>query len=116
MQHLSQQTFNQALATNHKIIQTFWKRWHSEYIPTLNKNLGKNRNNTFNVGDVVLLNEGPIKKHRPLARIVEKIIGRDGKARSFKLFCRNKIITRHLNSLHNLEITCDSARGKCNKY
>jgi len=93
------------LQNNSKIFNTLWKRWQIEYLPILNKNHSSRLGPKFNVGDILLLNEGPIKRHKNLVRVVELIKSRDGKVRSVKLLCKGKILVRPIKLLHHLEIS-----------
>ena len=60
----------------------FWKRWLSEYQPTLSpRTKWKNKQQNFAVGDLVIVrNKNTPKSHWPLARIVA-IYVRTGKIR-----------------------------------
>jgi len=94
----------QALACNTAIVNQFWLRWKREYVVLLNKNASQTKGQKINKGDIMLLNEGPLKQHNRLVKVVELLPGRDSKVRSVKLLCNKKIITRPIRLLHHLEI------------
>jgi len=97
-------TILKAMQCNKAIIHKFWKRWQREYITLLNKNPSSKRGSKIEIGDVMVLNEGPIKGTRPLVRVVELLRGRDQKVRAVKILHNNKIKTRPIKLLHSLEL------------
>ena len=101
--NVTHETLNHSLISNKNILNCFWKRWQKEYLLTLNKNPAYKKGTSIHVGDILLLNEGPLKRYRPLVKVLEVYPGRDGKIRSCKIKCRNKILTRSIKLLFPLE-------------
>ena len=65
----------------------FWKRWLSEYLPTLSpRTKWKNKQQNFAVGDLVIVrNKNTPKSHWLLARILAIYPGDDGIIRTVKI-------------------------------
>jgi len=87
------------------LLKHFWKRWSSEYLPTLTK---RTRWQTeFEVpkeGDVCLITEENISRPSwTLGRIIQAIRSKDGLVRTYKLKTASGVLTRPIQRLHLLE-------------
>ena len=91
------------------LLEHFWKRWRSEYIPSLRefqKAYHKSNNIIPQVGDIVNIFED--KKPRQkwlLERITELIISKDNFVRAAKIYIgkTKRVIERPLNKLYPVE-------------
>ena len=83
----------------------FWTRWTNEYLPTLMKRTKwKGHQPTFQVGELVLLQDDDLKRRKwPLARITKIMPGEDGVVRTVELRARNGVYTRPVTKLYKLE-------------
>lgn len=84
-----------------KMRQSFWKRWHIEYLGELQK-LVKWRSNKINLktGSIVLIKERDVPCARwPLGRVVEVHPGRDGIVRNATVRTANSSYTRCVSLL-----------------
>lgn len=79
-----------------RMVRDFWKRWHIEYLHTLQTREKWNTEaNSIKVGTVVLLqqpNTPPLQW--PLGRIVEVFPGRDGKIRVVSVKTKTGVYNR----------------------
>jgi len=97
-------TIIKSMQCNRNIIHNFWKRWQREYITYLNKNPSAKRGPEIKIGDIMVLNEGPIKTTRSLVKVVDLIYSRDNKVRAVKILHNRKIKQRPIKLLHSLEL------------
>ena len=87
------------------LLSHFWKRWTSEYLPTL----GQRRRWTVQkkapkIGDICLISEDKTARPTwPLGRVIETISGKDGIVRTFRLKTAKGMVTRPIQKLHLLE-------------
>lgn len=83
----------------------FWKRWLSEYLPTLQQRQKWYRpRRCFAVNDLVLVvDEGVHRGKWPLARIIEVHRGKDGYVRSAKIRTSTSTLVRPITKLCFLE-------------
>ena len=93
------------------LLSHFWKRWTSEYLPTL----GQRRRwtvqkKTPKIGDICLIAEDKTARPTwPLGRVTETISGKDGIVRTFRLKTAKGIVTRPIQKLHLLEESKEEA-------
>lgn len=100
------------------IIQSFWKRWHLEYLTSL-RELSKKRSGSIDVkvGDIVLIHdEGPRFLWR-LGCVEELTNSRDGHIRSVNLRTANGRTSRPVAKLFPLEINSNQENriNDCNE-
>jgi len=83
----------------------FWKRWSSEYLPTLiARKRWHQETRVPKEGDVCLITEENVSRPKwQLGRIVETYRGQDGLVRTFKLKTAKGVIMRPIQRLHLLE-------------
>jgi transposase InsO family protein len=93
-----------SILNNNRTILLFWNRWRREYLRTLLPNKSLRAGIRLEIGDVVLLNEGPKRQFWPLCRVIERYPDRYGVCRKVKLLCRGKFVTRATRLLYNLEV------------
>ena len=83
------------------LADVFWKRWLSEYFPSLQERqkwLRPRRN--FVVGDLVLIADERVHRGQwPLGRVVEVHPGSDGLTRSVKVATRTTVLSRPVTKL-----------------
>ena len=104
----SKELLNKAFVQRTKVLQHFWKRWHSEYLLSLRERSCKNGNssNFVKVGEVVQIFEDVPRVNWRLGLITEIIPSSDGMARSVKIKTKNGIFVRAVSHLYPLEIHC----------
>ena len=89
------------------LADAFWKRFHREYISTLQQRrkwTGKRRN--FLVGDVVLVTDNTPRDEWNVARVIATFPDREGLVRRVRVkTMKKKELERHANSLVLLEAT-----------
>lgn len=87
------------------LTNVFWKRWLSEYLPTLQERqkwVRPSRN--FTTGDLVLVVDEKVHRGQwPLGRIVKVHTGRDGLVRSAEIATKSTTLTRPITKLCFLE-------------
>lgn len=87
------------------LTNVFWKRWLSEYLPTLQERqkwVKPSRN--FTTGDLVLVVDEKVHRGQwPLGRIVKVHTGRDGFVRSAEIATKSTTLTRPITKLCFLE-------------
>ena len=84
----------------------FWKKWITEYLPTLNKRNKWTNQDIRNIqkGDLVILVEDNIERSKwPLARVVETYPGKDEIIRSAKVKTTSSELVRPVAKLCLLE-------------
>lgn len=81
-----------------------WKRWREEFLLLLQKrNKWRKPNQTFKVGDIVLLKDADsFQRVWPLARVTETYPGSDGFVRVVDIWCKQKTWRRATNKLVHL--------------
>ena len=87
-----------------QVLEHFWKRWSSEYLPTLQQR-GKWQKigPLLKIGDVVLIADDKIARPSwPLGRVIELIVSRDGLVRTVKLKTSKGVLVRPVQKLHCL--------------
>ena len=95
----------------------FIKRWKKEYLSYLrdfHRNTGKVAGR-INVGDVVILHDEKLPRHRwSLCKVVEVIPGRDGVIRGarIKIAKTGAIVGRPLNKLYPFEVLADRGNSE----
>lgn len=84
-----------------RLVQEFWKRWHLEYLHTLQARSKWNRvNNNLAVGQIVLLIEDNMPPAKwPLGRVQKVTHGSDGLVRAVEVKCKNSVLTRTIHKL-----------------
>ncbi|XP_078344112.1 uncharacterized protein LOC144629777 [Oculina patagonica] len=87
------------------LADVFWKRWLSEYLPTLQeRQKWRKPSRNLAVGDLVLVADERVHRCQwPLGRIVEVHPGRDGLIRSAKVTTKSSTLTRPISKLCFLE-------------
>ena len=76
------------------MMQGFWRRWHTEYLTSL-QNRSKWSHPNINIGDVVILKEQNLPPAKwPIAKIIQVYPGKDGLIRVAKLRTAQGEITR----------------------
>lgn len=88
-----------------KLLNTFWKIWHDEYLLSLRETMQSNIKcgriqSAFspNVGDVVLVKDSMPRRCWKLAKVVSLSSGHDGPTRSGKVqLTSGRILNRPLN-------------------
>ena len=91
------------------VLNHFWNRWHSEYIPSLLKyqKLYKRQNIIIaSIGDFVNLYDNKVPQRKwLLGRIYDVITGKDGTTRCAKFFVEKtkKTVERPINKLYPVE-------------
>ena len=87
-----------------QVLQHFWKRWSSEYLPKLQiRQKWQKESDPLKVGDVVLISEeNTCRPTWPLGRVTEVIPSRDGLIRTVKLKTRKGFLIRPIQRLHLL--------------
>ena len=83
----------------------FWKRWLSEYLPTLSpRKKWTRKHENLAIGDLVIVaNKNSPKSHWPLARIVAIYPGKDGIVRTIKIKTPSGEFIRSTQSVFLLE-------------
>jgi hypothetical protein len=87
-----------------QVLQHFWKRWSSEYLPKLQvRQKWQQESDPLKVGDVVLISEDNTSRPTwPLGRVTEVIPSRDGLIRTVKLKTQKGYLIRPVQKLHLL--------------
>ena len=87
------------------LADVFWKRWLSEYLPTLQERQKWIQPRCdFAVGDLVLIADERVHRSQwPLGRVLEVHPGRDGFVRSVKVKTKSSTLTRPISKLCFLE-------------
>ena len=87
------------------LADVFWKRWLSEYLPSLQEQQKWIKPHCdFAVGDLVLIADERVHCGQwPLGRVLEVHAGRDGFIRSVKVATKSSILTRPISKLYFLE-------------
>lgn len=99
--------FNRMQLHRRELVNKFWRRWQKDYLlqHQATKFVGA-REAVLEKGQIVLLREENLNKGKwKLARVVEPILGRDGRIRRVKLRTQQGYIDRHINHLALLEGT-----------
>ena len=87
-----------------QVIQHFWERWMTEYIPSLNsRKIWQTRCRNLDVGEVVISPDTPRGKW-PLGRIVEVMKSSDGQVRVVKVKVRVNLYIWSISKLCLLEV------------
>ena len=88
-----------------KLLQHFWRRWSTEYLPRLNeRRKWKTEERTLRVGDVCLITEENVSRPSwPMGRVVSTVESRDGIVRTVTLKTAKGYLTRPVQRLHLLE-------------
>ena len=84
----------------------FWKRWKTEYLPTLTTRPRGWRENVvqFKEGDLVLVHDDNTKRGMwPLARVTKVMPGNDGVVRTVDVRTKTGVYTRPVAKLYQLE-------------
>lgn len=84
-----------------RLVQEFWKKWHQEYLHTLQgRSKWTQRQNNLAVNQLVLLKDDNLPPSRWLiGRVCKVTCGSDGLVRAVELKCKNSIITRSIHGL-----------------
>lgn len=100
--------FQRRVRYRQKILEDIRSRFRKEYLSQLVQKRPKGKTREYVIGEVVLV-EDPNKKrvYWPLAKVIEVIMGKDGKVRTLKLKCNNSIIIRPVQRVFPLEIQPD---------
>ena len=87
------------------LLQHFWKRWTTEYLPTLNRRSRWTiEKNIPDLGDVCLISEKNTPRPSwPLGKVIKQIRGSDGLVRTLQLITSKGIVTRPIQHLYLLE-------------
>ena len=103
------ETLNLNIRSKWKSVQAgvnlFWKRWISEYLPTLTKRLKWATDQpNIRVGDLVIVRQNSIPRyHWPLGRVIKCFKGTDSIVRSVQLKLSNSEVTRPVQAICLLE-------------
>ena len=94
-----------------QLLGRFWKRWHKEFLPSLNaRNKSFHLRHNLKEGDVVLIAEPNARRgERPLGRVTEACPGNDGLVRALRVKTKNKEYLRPVHYLCPLEYAGDNA-------
>ena len=107
----SRESFISTLSSRDEIFDHFRELWYENYLLSLRENCKnlheRNWENKISAGDVVLVKM--LNKTRPywlLGRVLELIVGHDGKVRSVKLKRGDGVIVHHsINHLYPMELS-----------
>jgi hypothetical protein len=91
-----------------RIAESLWKRFKTEYLPTLRGWRSMLRQpSVIGVGDVVLVDDGTKTSRMkwPLAKVQQLIIGTDGECRAVFVMLHGKLTRRPLSRLVLLEVS-----------
>jgi hypothetical protein len=88
-----------------EILNHFWKRWITEWIPSIGKRNKWNKEEiNCKIGDVALVMWPDVQRCKwPLGKIIETIPGKDGNVRRVKVLVNGKIYERGLNTIYLLK-------------
>lgn len=84
-----------------RLVQDFWKKWHLEYLLTLQgRSKWTREENNIAVNQIVLLKDDNLPPAKwLLGRVVKITSGADGLVRAVELQCKKPIITRSIHGL-----------------
>ena len=99
--------FSRMQVYRRELINKFWRRWRQDYL--LQQQVSRfttGRMGIVEKGQIVLLREENLSKGKwRLAKVIEPVLGRDGRIRRVKLRTSKGLIDRHINQLALLEGT-----------
>ena len=89
-----------------QVIQHFWERWMTEYIPSLNsRKIWQTQCRNLDVGEVVLVISPDTPRGKwPLSRIVEVMKSSDGQVHVVKVKVGDNVYTQSISKLCPLEV------------
>ena len=89
-----------------EILNHFWKRWLTEWIPSIGKrNKWTKKSKNCKVGDIVLVLWPDLPRSQwPLGKIIEAIDNNDGNVRRVKVLVKGKEYERGLNTIYPLNL------------
>lgn len=88
------------------LMKTFWRRWRSEYLATLNtRKKWREARSNLRVGDVILVvDQNAPRGEWPMGRIKEVFPGQDGKVRVVQVRVKGHDYTRPISRLCPLDV------------
>ena len=89
-----------------RLLNHYWRQWKQEYLYHLTvRSKRQTETAPIQVADIVLVSEDSIsRKKRPLRRVEEIHLSKDGLVRTVIVRVQKSIITRPVQRLHRLEI------------
>ena len=87
------------------LLRHFWKRWSTEYLPTLiTRKKWLQEEEVPKAGDVCLIMDEKVKRAGwPMGLVVKVFVGKDGLVRTYQLKTASGYLNRPINKLHLLE-------------
>lgn len=87
-----------------RILSQLFSRWRSEYLKFLTSVRSKSGGPELQLGEVVLYNDGSHRRYWPLARVLRRLPGKDGRTRTVEIKVNGKLYLRAARLLYRLEI------------